>query len=78
MSQQEINSYIFSLSPFWDEKIIDAQREALMEIIAPFYDGPAGIDMFSTTGNHINPCVEINLRQTMGLAAFLQSQEHIR
>lgn len=78
MSQHEINSYISALSPLWDKKIIDAQREALMEIIAPFYDGPAGIDMFLTLDNHLNPCVEINLRQTMGLAAFLQAQEHLR
>lgn len=45
---------------------IDAQHSVLEKLIAPFYSGPLGIDMFRTNDGRINPCVEINLRMTMG------------
>lgn len=73
-SQPEIEKRISSLSPLWNREIIHAQKRALERIITPFYDGPAGIDMFSTPDGEINPCVEINLRLTMGLAALWQMQ----
>lgn len=46
--------------------IIQALSRALTRIIAPHYEGPLGIDMLSTSGGIINPCVELNLRHTMG------------
>ena len=38
--------------------------------MAPFYDGPLGIDMLVTSERNIHPCVEINLRDTMGRVAI--------
>lgn len=45
--------------------------EFIGERIAPVYEGPVGVDMFiyrdsQNGGYKINPCVEINLRYTMG------------
>lgn len=49
--------------------IIDAQRVALEKLVAPHYSGPVGIDMLADRQGRINPCVEVNLRHTMGMAA---------
>lgn len=74
-TQQQLWKRIERLSNEWDIKIIEAQRNALDEIISPYYDGPVGIDMLATNDGRINPVVEINLRQTMGMAALFSQQE---
>ena len=45
--------------------------EMLTSIIAPFYDGYFGVDMMLGRNGYISPCVEINLRMTMGVVAHL-------
>ena len=40
--------------------------------IAPWYQGPVGIDMLITRDGEICPCIEINWRMTMGMATLLQ------
>lgn len=50
--------------------ILKAQKKALSEIIAPHYSGPAGIDMIVTDTRLLRPCIEINLRTTMGHVAM--------
>ncbi len=50
----------------------DALTETLTELIAPHYEGLLGVDMmlYNDNGNiKINPCVELNLRMTMGIVA---------
>lgn len=42
--------------------------------VAPYYNGPVGIDMLVDTHGCINPCVEINLRRTMGHVALALEQ----
>lgn len=66
-SQSELLSEIIKYAPDFGEPIIEAQKECLNQIIAPGYSGPAGIDMLVDKDGLINPCVEINLRFTMGL-----------
>lgn len=56
-------------------QILDKQKLALEAIIAPYYTGPLGIDMFATREGIIHPCVEINLRHTMGLIASKLQKE---
>lgn len=73
-SQDIISQKIAAASPLWSQDIIDAQKTVIDEIIAPQYSGPLGIDMLADVNGAVNPCVEINLRQTMGLAAILQYQ----
>lgn len=72
-SQKEIEQRIAKLATTWDAKIVDAQRKAIEQIIGPHYSGPVGIDMLAATDGSINPCIEINLRQTMGMAALIQN-----
>lgn len=49
-----------------DTTIIETQKVLIEDIIAPCYSGPLGIDMFLTTDGLLHPCVEINMRTTMG------------
>ena len=47
--------------------------DALTKVVAAHYSGPAGVDMLtyrdSSGGVAIAPCIEVNLRMTMGFAA---------
>lgn len=54
-------------------------QEALEQVIGKLYEGPLGVDMLCTPDGMINPCVEINLRRTMGhIAIMLWEQSHIQ
>ena len=48
------------------QQVIDKQRYALQSVIGTDYDGPVGIDMLLTSTGTLHPCVELNLRRTMG------------
>ncbi|MDE6536745.1 MAG: hypothetical protein K2M13_01715 [Muribaculaceae bacterium] len=54
----------------WSDDILTVQREFLDRNISPYYSGPVGIDMLSFSNGEINPCVEINIRRTMGHVAL--------
>lgn len=47
--------------------------EVLAEVLAGDYAGPLGVDMMLTPAG-IHPCIEVNLRNTMGRVAIFQSQ----
>lgn len=72
-SKKELKRRITTLYPDFD-KVTAAVTQALDELIAPHYSGWLGIDMLlfnaqshdSTLSIGINPCVELNLRPTMG------------
>lgn len=53
---------------------IERMQAALSHIIAPHYTGWLGVDMLSYTDSHgdtaLAPCIEVNLRRTMGIAAM--------
>ena len=69
-SQEELRKVIADAAPEVDEDFIEIVKSAIERVIAPHYDGPLGIDMLATEEGTINPCVEINLRHTMGIAAI--------
>lgn len=50
--------------------IIERQRLLLENYVAQYYTGPVGIDMMVTFDGNVHPCVEINLRNTMGRVAI--------
>ena len=54
--------------------------KALDSIIAPHYDGPLGIDMMFYKNENgeiaLNPCVEVNLRMTMGMVTAAMGSRH--
>lgn len=62
------------------EKLTSALIPILSKLIIPHYIGYFGIDMMVYhTGNsyEIAPCIELNLRMTMGVVAYLWSQRHL-
>ncbi len=72
-SQEFLWQSISGYTSLWNHNVIDAQKNAIDSIISPLYEGPVGIDMFSTVEGDLNPCVEINLRMTMGLATLWEN-----
>lgn len=66
VTQEEMIELIKKEVPTFHEGIIESQKKALNLHISPFYSGPLGIDMLADNDGLINPCVEINLRFTMG------------
>ncbi len=70
LSQEDIDSFLCSISSDWTPKVIEAQKSALESLISSSYSGPVGIDMLIDTSGLLNPCVEINLRLTMGMIAL--------
>lgn len=67
LSQEALEKRIMEVAPSWSETILKAQKDALESIIAPHYSGPLGIDMMVDNEGLVYPCVEINLRRTMGM-----------
>lgn len=51
-------------------EIIGRQKLLLETYVSAIYDGPLGIDMLVTENGNVNPCVEINFRNTMGRVAI--------
>ena len=63
-----LKARITELYPKFDE-VVSAVSQAMNEIVAPHYTGWFGVDMLlykDSQGIAINPCVELNLRPTMG------------
>lgn len=56
------------IAPTVDDKLFQAQSRALAKMLRG-YVGPVGIDMLADKDGRVNPCVEINLRHTMGMTA---------
>ncbi len=73
LTQSVIDSRIKSCSSLWSPEIIEVQKEIIEKLIAPHYDGPLGIDMLTDKEGNLNPCVEINVRMTMGMATILSN-----
>lgn len=73
-SQPELLGIIREAAPGFDEDFIELQRAAVRRLIAPGYNGPLGVDMLVTADGHVDPCVEVNLRMTMGLAQIFRQK----
>ena len=52
------------------QELIAMHTAFLDREVAPFYSGPLGIDLMLMRDGSIHPCVEINLRRTMGWVAL--------
>ena len=76
---EELHRYLLGLYPALD-KAVEAVLAALDGIIAPHYDGPLGVDMmiYRDCGGEmaLNPCVEVNLRMTMGMVTAAMGVRH--
>ncbi|MDE6340197.1 MAG: hypothetical protein K2K97_10500 [Muribaculaceae bacterium] len=74
-SQEEIIDFLLTNTnvhlPGNNLAIIIARQKLLLEnYVTPYYSGPLGIDMMITGNSNIHPCVEINIRNTMGRVAI--------
>lgn len=59
------------------ESWIEPLRQALKKTIAPYYNGPLGVDMmFYGKDLKVMPCIEVNLRRTMGFVAHDLAERH--
>jgi hypothetical protein len=67
---EELHEMLLGLYPDLDPVIAQVLM-AIDDLIAPHYDGPVGVDMMFYLNDNckiaLNPCVEINLRMTMGM-----------
>ncbi|MCM1377318.1 MAG: DUF2520 domain-containing protein [Clostridium sp.] len=75
-SQNYLEYYIYNyVNQNKLQTLISLQKEALEKLIATDYTGPAGIDMMANDDGSIIPCVEINLRMTMGRLQIYNNQK---
>ncbi|MCM1450904.1 MAG: hypothetical protein NC102_01415 [Clostridium sp.] len=51
------------------DTVTKSLRKAIEKRIAPFYDGVLGVDMLVDDSGRLAPCIELNLRRTMGHVA---------
>ena len=73
------------LLQYVNKEELDMFREALMKALAEYYGssyaGPLGVDMMVYLGPKqqpmIHPCVEINMRRTMGMLAISLSNRYV-
>ena len=76
---EELHELLLGMYPDLDP-VIGQLLLAIDELIAPYYDGPLGVDMmlYYDAKGHIalNPCVEINLRMTMGMVTAAMGSRH--
>ena len=72
-SQKKLFNKIKERIPNFSKNILKAQHTALKRFISPFYDGYLGIDMLADLEGKINPCVELNLRLTMGHISLFEN-----
>jgi hypothetical protein len=70
-SQPNLKALIDDKSGGMCDSCVEAQRVAIETLIAPYYDGPMGIDCLIDDAGYLNPCVEINMRRTMGMVPLL-------
>ena len=62
------------------DQVVNLLLAALDKVVAPHYNGPLGVDMMLYRDEDgalsINPCVEINLRMTMGMVTAALGERH--
>ena len=69
----EIKNRISSHCAHPIDKVVRDQKSFIEERILPLYSGHLGIDMMADKEGKVYPCVELNLRRTMGHVALAYS-----
>ena len=77
--KEELYQFLLEQYPVLDQ-VIENLSNAIDSIIAPHYSGPLGVDMMLYKKENgeiaLNPCVEINLRMTMGMVTAAMGDRH--
>ncbi|MDE6218015.1 MAG: DUF2520 domain-containing protein, partial [Muribaculaceae bacterium] len=66
LSSAAIFEMIRESAPYFSMEVVEQQKKSIDRLISPYYSGPLGIDMLVDKDGNVRPCVEINLRMTMG------------
>jgi len=76
---EELHQLLLGVYPAIDQ-VVEEVLKAIDTLIAPHYSGPLGIDMMLYRDDKgeiaINPCVEVNLRMTMGMVTAAMGSRH--
>ena len=76
---EELHKMLLGMYPDLDVAIGQVLM-AIDDVIAPHYDGPLGVDMMFYWDENgkisLNPCVEVNLRMTMGMVTAAMGSRH--
>ena len=76
---EELHELLLNLYPDLDN-VVENVLKAMDRIVALHNDGPLGIDMMlykkENGGIALNPCVEVNLRMTMGMVTAAMGSRH--
>ncbi len=76
---EELHRFLVNQCPGLDN-VVDNVLKAIDGIVAPYYNGPIGIDMMLYRDDNgkiaLNPCVEVNLRMTMGMITAAMGSRH--
>ena len=76
---EELHQLLLKQYPGLDAGVAEVLK-AMDRLVAPSYNGPLGIDMMLFRNNKgiigLNPCVEINLRMTMGMITSAMGNRH--
>ncbi|MDR3339705.1 MAG: hypothetical protein LBT25_06400 [Candidatus Symbiothrix sp.] len=75
--EQQVTQFI---DPYLLYKVHKVLGDVLQEIYAPHYNGNIGVDMmvYRSGGEYkLHPCVEINMRKSMGLLAIRLFESHL-
>ena len=76
---EDLHQFLLERYPDFDP-VIGQVLMAIDDIIAPHYVGPVGIDMMLYWDENgriaLNPCVEVNLRMTMGMVTAAMGSRH--
>lgn len=65
-SQDSLRDIISRKIPVDTDLLVSSHKQMLESVIGHKYDGPVGIDCCSGENDDFRPCLEINMRRTMG------------
>jgi hypothetical protein len=78
-TREELHQYLLNRYPALDH-VVERVLLVLDSMVATHYNGPLGVDMMlyrADDGNlALNPCVEVNLRMTMGMVTAAMGGRH--
>lgn len=80
IASQQVLKNELELQPFVFDCLVEACERILSNYLQGRYVGPLGIDMMLCTHNNkllLHPCIELNLRRTMGYVSLLIAQQQL-
>lgn len=73
---QEANIALITKMLSHEEQLTAIRRwyETKLPELAPWYEGPVGVDMMVLANGELHPCIEINWRMTMGMVEVMRQR----